>query len=115
MSSSETTFLLDGIAAPSALMNVVLPAAVGPAISMFTPARTAASRNRAVSSGSVPRLTRVSNVSARSTKRRIESCTVLLIGGMTAVRRDPSGRLHSTTGWLSSRRPPSGPMARLIS
>jgi len=74
---------------------------------------TAASRNVAASGLSVPSATRSSSVLAR--RRNFRTVTWVqrdVNGGMTALRREPSGRRASTSGLVSSSRRPRRPTAR---
>ena len=94
-----------GIAAESALRSVVLPALVPPATSTFQPASTTHSRN-AAACGPRPN---ASSGTARAPKRRIVTHgPSTASGGITAWRREPSGRRASTMGEARSSRRPSG-------
>src|SRR5215469_3018502 len=79
VSSSDTTFLLDGIAAPSALMNVVLPAAVG----------------------SIADCTRFDALARRDLDRRVSSAGEVTVGG-TAWDRQP-GQLDPAERFVPGR------------
>ena len=89
--------------------RVVFPAWVPPATMMFSPAVTAASRNRAACAVIVPSATRSSSPFAATTNLRMFRlrCSRVM-SGMTACSRLPSGSSASTNGDDRSSRRPEG-------
>ncbi len=109
----DQAFLADGDGRSQCVQARVLCIPVPPEISMYQPDWTAASRNVAASGLSVPSATRSSSVLAR--RRNFRTVTWVqrdVNGGMTALRREPSGRRASTSGLVSSSRRPRRPTAR---
>ena len=97
----------------STLSVVVLPEPVPPETKMFSRACTQARRNSNISGVAVPKRTRSSVVNGDAANlRTVSTGPTRLIGGMTALTREPSGRRASTIGLDSSIRRPSGAMMR---
>ncbi len=92
-SSAEMIRSPPGIAAARQFSIVVLPACVPPATTMFWPARTAASRNRAAPVGIEPSRTRSSSRAALSTNlRMLTAANSRLIPSSTTCSRWPCGQ-----------------------
>ena len=81
----------------SARSRVVFPASVAPAIMMFARASTAACRNAAVCSSTVPSRTRSGRNICGNRLRRIDT-TGRSVADITADSRDPSGSRRSSSG-----------------
>ena len=93
--------------------SVVLPEPVPPETSMFCDARTASSRNSAISLVMLPKRIRSSTVSFFLANFRIVTeGPSSASGGITALTREPSGRRASTIGLASSMCRPSGSTIR---
>lgn len=96
-----------GIALAMALSAVVLPAAVPPEITRFSPASTALVNNSASAGVRVPSRTKSSIEWAISRCRRIVTQVNGASGGQITCSREPSGSRASAAGLASSSRRPA--------
>ena len=92
---------------------VVLPEPVPPDTKMFRRASTQAFRKSNISGVLVPKRMRSSTVNGEAANlRMVMTGPTRLMGGMTALTREPSTRRASTIGLDSSMRRPMGEMMR---